>query len=435
MAAGAAPGPDRLPPTADVILIGGGPAGAAAAWALRRADPRLRLLILEAGTGLASGSSTASLEAFRTCWPAGPLARMMRRSLAIFSAADDYLGEGAARALAVRRQGYLWCAFSPERAAALRAEVARARAIGLPHIEYLDADAVRARFGWAGERVIAARFDPQAGWLDSHALVHWLARGIPACFGIREARIVIHGGRVQGVATAQGTVSAPRVVLAAGAGSIGVARASGLALPVVVRPRQSFAAGWRHEAFPADAPLLIGGPPFPHVRPEAGAGAMFGWEYSWRSPSPRGDGDPPDALREPAASLEGLKDPRFPSLTLALLARQFGHREGQGFADPRYLRGLRHQIGYYVQRGPAAAYRAGPDGESIPYESERAILDAYPGVEGLVLSVAHVGHGIMSAPAGGEIAACHVLGLPLPDPAFAAFGIGVPWVEYDENAL
>ena len=73
-----------------------------------------------------------------------------------------------------------------------------------------------------------------------------------------------------------------------------------------------------------------------------------------------------------------LKDPRFPSLALTLLARQFGHAEGEGFADARYLRGISHNIGYYVYRDETAAYRTDADGTHHPYDSERAIIDAHP---------------------------------------------------------
>jgi glycine/D-amino acid oxidase-like deaminating enzyme len=99
------------------------------------------------------------------------------------------------------------------------------------------------------------------------------------------------------------------------------------------------------------------------------------------------------------------------------------------------MRSIYHNIGYYVYRDATTAYRTNADGSRTPYESERAILDAHPDVPGLFLSIAHVGHGVMSAPAGGEIIAAKVLGQPLPDPIFADFGIDVPWVAHDENAL
>ena len=180
--------------------------------------------------------------------------------------------------------------------------------------------------------------------------------------------------------------------------------------------------------------MVIGAAPYPHVHPEARDGAIFGWEYNWHNKYAGGEygtNEAHDAIIEPLYPVEQLKDPRFPSITLALLARQFGHRDGEGFADTHYLRGISHNIGYYVYRDGTAAH--GADGS--PYDSERAILDAWPGVEGLFVSVAHVGHGIMSSPAAGEIIASEVLGLPLPDPVFREFGLDVPWVEYDEGVL
>jgi hypothetical protein len=185
------------------------------------------------------------------------------------------------------------------------------------------------------------------------------------------------------------------------------------------------------------------------VRPEARSGAIFGWEYRWHRKHTVGGGihdtadtplgvpttDPDDAIHMPVANLDALKDPRFPSITLALLARQFGDPPGKGFADGRYMRSIYHNIGYYVYRDATTAYRTNADGSRTPYESERAILDAHPDVAGLFLSIAHVGHGVMSAPAAGEIIATKVLGQGLPDPLFADFSIDVPWVAHDENAL
>jgi glycine/D-amino acid oxidase-like deaminating enzyme len=237
---------------------------------------------------------------------------------------------------------------------------------------------------------------------------------------------------VRGVETADDFFSAPNVVIAAGAGARAVGRTAGVELPLVLRPRQSFTTPWRHPAFPADAPMLIGAPPFPHVRPEAQDGALFGWEYALNTRRYPENGQVADHRIEPLEDVNAAKDPRFPSLVLALLARQFGHAGG-GFADTRYLRGIDHRAGHYVYR--ANAYRTLPDGTRVPYHSQRAIIDRWDGIDGLFLSVAHVGHGIMSAPAAGEILAARVLGQALPDPAFADFGLDVPYVEHDSGGI
>lgn len=433
--------PGDMPRTADVIVIGGGPAGTAALWALERLSPGTRTVLIEQSDRLGAGSSLASLENFRTCWPALCLAKQMQRSIHIFHHADEYLGEGAAQSIAVKQRGYLFCAFNERQADLFKADVKRLHEIGLTHIEYLNVDEVAYRFGWVGERVIAAKYDPMAGWLDSNALIYRYAqsaRSAQIALGIRETQILVERGRVAGVTTPNGRIAAPKVVIAAGAGSRAVGRTAGVELPIVLRPRQSFTTGWRHSPFPEDAPMIIGAAPFPHVRPEARDGAIFGWEYGWRSKhigAQCGSNAARDAILDPIYPVEQLKDPRFPSITLALLARQFGHAAGMGFADPRYLRGISHNIGYYVYRDESAAYRTDADGAQRPYDSERAIIDACPHVEGLFLSVAHVGHGIMSSPAAGEILASKVLGQPLPDPVFAEFGLAVPWVEYDEGVL
>jgi glycine/D-amino acid oxidase-like deaminating enzyme len=365
----------------------------------------------------------------------------MQRSIEVFQNADEYLGAGAAQSLAVKQRGYLFCAFTPKQAEILKADVALLHSLGLTHIEYLDSSEVAYRYGWLGGTVIAAKFDPVAGWLDSNALIHAFARSARSAqivLDAAETRLIVSGGRVTGVQLPGGTIATDQVVIAAGAGSMDVARTIGIELPVVLRPRQSFTTGWRHAAFPEDAPMVIGAAPHPHVHSEAGTGAIFGWEYTWHNKAVAahyGDTAEHDAIRQPVIPVTQLKDPRFPSLTLALLARQFGHAAGEGFADPRYLRSISHNIGYYVCRDETAAYRVDHSGQRIPYASERAILDAWPGVDGLFVSIAHVGHGIMSSPAAGEILARRLLGLPQADPTFADFGLDVPWVAHDEGVL
>ncbi|MBN8634883.1 MAG: FAD-binding oxidoreductase [Anaerolineae bacterium] len=423
----------QLPTTADVVIIGGGPAGASAAWALECASPGIRTVIIEQGSQLASGASNASLENFRTCWTSLGNARLMGRSIDVFRHAQDLLGAD----IGVKERGYLFLGFNEEQADGLRADVQRLHQIGLTHVEYLDAAELQARFPQAGPRAVAGKYDPIAGWLDSHALVHAFVRQAANCqvlLDVPETRIEVEGGRVVGVWTPSGRISAATAIIAAGARSRQVGRTAGVELPVVVRPRQSFTTPWRHADFPEHSPMLIGAAPFAHVRPEAQTGAIFGHEYNWNDKLVKADGEPAhDYLIDPIYPVEQLKDPRFPSVTLAILARQFGHADGEGFANPRYLRGIDHRINYYVFRDNA--YYADEQGVRRKYVSQRAIIDAWSEVGGLYLSIAHAGHGIMSSPAAGEIMAARVLGQPLSDPAFADFNVDAPYADYDRGGL
>src|SRR5512143_1096067 len=143
-----------LPRTADVIVIGGGPAGTAALWAIERLVPGTKTVLIEQSEHLGAGSSLASLESFRTCWPSPCLAKLMQRSVEVFHRADEYLADGAAAAISLKENGYLFCAFDERQGTILQADVAHLHAMGLSHIEYLDAAEVAYRFGWLGPKLI-----------------------------------------------------------------------------------------------------------------------------------------------------------------------------------------------------------------------------------------------------------------------------------------
>src|SRR5690606_23873626 len=83
------PGVDEIPSTADVVIIGGGPAGTATLWALARLAPDLQIVLIEKTGQLAAGATNASLENYRTCWPTPCLAAMMHRSIDVFHNADE----------------------------------------------------------------------------------------------------------------------------------------------------------------------------------------------------------------------------------------------------------------------------------------------------------------------------------------------------------
>lgn len=213
--------------------------------------------------------------------------------------------------------------------------------------------------------------------------------------------------KLVGVKTANGLVRTEKVIIAAGAGSRQVGRTAGIEIPVVATPRESFVTSFRHQEIPEDSPFIIGAAPYPYVRPE-GQGAIFGWAYQRSS------------MIEPIFPVEKTKDKRFPSVTLDLLARQFRHKNGEGFANNLYLKGLKHQVGYYVTR----------DSD----KSDRAIIGEWPGIDGLFLSVAHGGHGIMTSPASGNIIASIILGQSF-KPVFTKFSVLASSDQFEPGVL
>lgn len=411
--------------TADVVIVGAGQAGPSIAWSLEQADPTLSILVTEANSQLAAGASPGSLEAFRTAWVPQAIAEQMRWSARLFLDADTYLGEGAGEGLSIRQNGYLWLAMDETEAVALKASVDLLHLWGITHAQYLTADDVRHAYPWLPPHITGAKFDPVAGWLNSDFLANRFAARTQKTRFLMDTQaqaILIEGGRVTGVRTDRGVVSAGVVVLAAGPGVRALGRTADIEIPVICIPRQSFMTPYRQPDIPDHAPLVISRPPYAHFRPE-GQGLLFAWSYH----RTRGEIDPYEAgYITPVWPVERLKDARYPELTLYLLGKQFRQAEGQGFRDPRYLsRRIGHQIGYYVYREPVV-----DDGGTLIH-SERAIIDRWPDIDGLILATAHVGHGIMTAPATGEIAASLALGREPRIPLWQHFGLGVKSVPYE----
>src|SRR5258706_1664169 len=423
---------NETPKSADVVIIGGGMAGPAASWALNREMPGIKTVLIEKASQLATGASASSIENFRSCWPTPCLIAQMSRSMEIFTHADEYLGEGAAKALNVRQRGYLYTGVNLEQAATLKSEVEDLQKKGLTHVEYLNEEEINHRFPYLGEHVVAAKFDPTAGWLESNSLAYLFARaGKDAKFltGIDNTSIIVEKDKVVGVMTNNGLIKTEKVVIAAGPGSRQVGRTAGIELPIIMRPRHSFTTAYRHPSIPEDAPFIIGNEPFAYMRPEK-TGSIFGWEYEWVNKV-----DPENGavgyLTEPLPKYK-VKDPIVPGMVLDALNGLFGDI----FSEDKYLRGggVDLRVDYYVSRSPENSYKD-ENSVRIPIDSQRAIVDKYPGLEGLYLSISHVGHGVMASAASGEIVAAHVLGQDQRNPLFYDFGINVHWVPEDGGSL
>ncbi len=205
--------------------------------------------------------------------------------------------------IGLRHQGYLFVARTDDGALAQKNLVAAQRGWGLTDVELLDGREAHRRFPYLAGDLVNARFRQGDGWLEPRRLALELARASGARF--ETGRTVIgfkrQGGRVCGVTTPEGSVTAETVVVAAGPLSGPVARLAGLELPLATVRRHKLIIP-DLPLVPPNAPMTIEFETGAHWRP-AGTGA----HALWTAPAPA---EPPlDDVPTSAAFAFGLLDP------------------------------------------------------------------------------------------------------------------------------
>jgi len=216
--------------TTDILIIGGGISGVAAAWELAR--ERRKVTLIEA----------RSLAAMASGWTLGGVRQSGRHpaELPLARAAVARWG-GLAEALGVdpgyRRGGNLRLARTDAEAEVIRRLVAEQTAAGL-ELHYLEgAEAVREIAPALSERIAAASWCPTDGHADPHAAVTAFAEAARRLGAdIREdteaIALIRDGDRVTGAHTKTGAIHAGCTVVAAGVHSPGLLVPLGLALPL-----------------------------------------------------------------------------------------------------------------------------------------------------------------------------------------------------------
>ena len=215
----------------DAVVIGGGLIGSSTAYHLARAG--VRTLLIEQGD-LASGASGANFGNVQVeDAEFGLSLELTLRSYARFaslSAELDY-------EVSYRRTGNLLLIENQHQWALMQQRAARLQAAGV-RAALLDRDETRRlEPGLAPGAIIGALYNPEEGTLDPFRLVHAYAlrgrdAGLEVWTHTPVTGIQVRGGRVIGVTTARGPVSAGWVILAAGAWSHALGRTAGVELPV-----------------------------------------------------------------------------------------------------------------------------------------------------------------------------------------------------------
>ena len=246
---------NAVPPTADVVVIGGGIAGASDAFFLARAG--LSVVVIERGEQLAGLTTAQSVACFRAQWDEPDYAALVHPSI-------DFYGSFAERVglpgwdIGIHRNGWLFVTGADGGPSVVAEFVAGHRRLGVEDSEALDGNEARKRFAFLGPDVTAASFRSEDGWLSPYEVTYGFAKASGATFSRRTlaSRIRTEGDAVSGVETSAGTIATRRVVLAAGPFSRDLAATAGATLPMWPLRRHRVMVGPRPE-IPLGGPMVV----------------------------------------------------------------------------------------------------------------------------------------------------------------------------------
>jgi sarcosine oxidase subunit beta len=355
-----------LPAAAEVVILGSGVIGASIAWHLAERGCR-DVLVLDRAAGPALGSTARATGGFRAQFASEVNIRLSLLSREKLRRFPDEVGADPG----YRPRGYLFLAADEDQLAALREIRPLQRSLGLTEVEEVSAEEVqRLSPAISVADVAGGSYGPTDGYIVPGAIARGYAEaarrlGVRFAYDTAVTGLARTGDRLTGIETSHGTLAAGQVVNAAGAWAGAVAALAGVDLPVKPLRRQVAATVPTGRLSP-DLPMTIFlGDGF-HFRERDGRVLLL-----W----PRED-DPADA------DFDDAVDPRW----VAEVERRTRTR----------VPGL---DGVAIDPGAcwAGLYEMSPD--------RHAIVGPAPGLSNFVLANGSSGHGVMHAPALGQLVA------------------------------
>jgi sarcosine oxidase subunit beta len=352
---------------ADVVIVGGGIEGAAAAWALAERGVT-DVLIVERNT-VGSGMTGKSSGIVRCHYGVSSLAAMATVGLEVFEHAETLFGHD----IGFRQHGYVVGVGEPN-VESLRKSLAAQRAVGV-QTEELDAAEVAKMWPFADLSPFAAfAFEPRGGFGDAYQTAQALsvsarAAGVRVRQGTAMTELLLDGDRVTGVRLSDGTeVAAGTVVVATGVWTRPLLAPYGIEVPIrVVREQLVMIAPGVPKETINQLPVFSDLVSLQYIRPEPNGEVLFGNSDL----SHVQDADPDDYLNRATDE--------FVDITVDRVSTRF-----PGFADAAIT-------GSY-----AGCYDVTPDWNPVISRTE---------LDGLVVAAGFSGHGFKIAPAVGKLVA------------------------------
>jgi glycine/D-amino acid oxidase-like deaminating enzyme len=350
--------------TADVVIVGGGIEGAAAAWALAQRGVT-DVFVAERNT-VGSGMTGKSSGIVRCHYGVSSLAAMATVGLEVFEKAEEIFGTD----IGFRQTGYVVGVGEPN-VDSMRKSLAAQRAVGV-QTEEIDQSEVARMWPFADLSPFAAfGWEARGGYGDAYMTaqafaVSARAAGVRIRQGTAVAGLSIDDDRATGVRLADGTeISTGTVVVATGAWTQPFLTPYGIDLPIRVVREQivTIAPGMDIGSVPVFSDLVS----LQYVRPEVGGDILFGNSDL----SDAEEADPDDYSNRATAG--------FVDLTVAKVGERF-----PGFPDAAIT-------GSY-----AGCYDVTPDWNPVISRT---------GIDGLVVAAGFSGHGFKIAPAVGKLVA------------------------------
>jgi glycine/D-amino acid oxidase-like deaminating enzyme len=353
--------------TADVVIIGGGIEGVAAAWALSQRDVT-NVVVAERNT-VASGMTGKSSGIVRCHYGVSSLAAMAAVGLEVFEKAQDFLGDHALD-IGFRQTGYVVGVGEPN-VESLRKSLAAQRAVGV-QTEEIDRSEVARMWPFADLSPFDAfGWEARGGYGDAYMTAQAFAAsaraaGVRIRQGATVTELVVDGDRVTGVRLADGSeVSAGTIVVATGVWTKPFLAPYGVDVPIRVVREQivTIAPGVNIGSVPVFSDLVS----LQYVRPEVGGDILFGNSDL----SHVEEADPDNYLNRATDA--------FVDLTVEKVGTRF-----PGFTDAA------------ISSSYAGCYDVTPDWNPVISRTD---------LKGLVIAAGFSGHGFKIAPAVGRLVA------------------------------